>query len=264
MKSWIFDVDGVITDLYTKEVRHFEILEMIGDKLSNEIPVGIITGRALSTLERAIIDPLEKILKGDGRLDMLNYQGEFGGLTIEYHNGKKEVKVDFDYALPRKLISKGEEIINKYRSNVFFAPKQTFLTAEMHDKGNIAEFKSAQEEIAQEMKKLVEEFHLQNSVEVQNDQIAVNVKNKKLNKHLATNKFLSWLMHKKLNPDIFYVFGDNESDLQIGEELYENGKKLKFIYTGDKELKKYPFEIVKTKEKFDDGTVEYLSSYPNE
>ena len=172
--------------------------------------------------------------------------------------GKSPIRRDVSWILYD--YQKGKGIIEKFGDVVFFDLKKTFFTAEMKDGGNIEIFKARQKEIAEELQKLVEKSGLNDSVEVHQDTIAVNVKNKKLNKHLATQKFLEWLAIKKIEPDTFYVFGDSASDLQIGEELNNQGKKIKFIYTGAEDLGSLPFEIIKTQAKFDQGTVEYLLS----
>lgn len=259
MRSWIFDVDGVITDLYSKDVKYPQILDKIAFFLNESKPVGVITGRTDSTLERAIMEPLENLVEDSSALDLLCYQGEFGGLSITYSEGKKNINVDYDLSLPKELIAEGEEVINLYKDFVFFAPKQTFLTAEMHDEGDIEKFKSIQDELAQKLRELVDKFGLSKTVEVHNDQIAVNVKNKKLNKHLATKKYLNWLRDTDYEPEEFYVFGDNESDLEIGEELDKQGKKLEFIFVGDRRIGEYPFKVIKTKDKFTEGTLEFLN-----
>ncbi len=260
MKAWLFDVDGVITDINTKEVKYPQILQKIVERLINNEPVGIITGRTLPKIINKIIAPIEKMASSNNVLDLLSAQGEFGGSSIEYKNGERLILSEERFFLSEELIQKGKGIIEKFGDVVFFDLKKTFFTAEMKDGGNIEIFKARQKEIAEELQKLVEKSGLNDSVEVHQDTIAVNVKNKKLNKHLATQKFLEWLAIKKIEPDTFYVFGDSASDLQIGEELNNQGKKIKFIYTGAEDLGSLPFEIIKTQAKFDQGTVEYLLS----
>ena len=116
------------------------------------------------------------------------------------------------------------------------------------------------QKIVEKLSELVTKLGLGDEIEVHQDTIAVNVKNKRLNKHQATKKFLEWLATKEIEPELFYVFGDSQSDLQIGEELCDQGKKVKFIYTGKDDLGNLPFEVVRPSKLYDEGTLEYLKS----
>ncbi len=260
MICWIFDVDGVITDLYSKKVEYPQILHKISEKLLNGEPVGIITGRTLSKLLENIIKPIEEIAKDKNKLRLLHAEGEFGAASMGFENGELEISYDEVFSLPNELVVKGEQIINNYQDIVFFDQKKSFFTAEMKSGSDIQVFRDKQPEIAEKLKLLVSEFGLSSSLEIHQDTIAVNVKNKKLNKHLAADKFLKWLQSKNLNPGLYLVFGDSTSDLQIAEELHAQGKNVKFIHTGTNDLGEQSFEVIKTIAKFDKGTLEYLTS----
>ena len=47
MKAYIFDVDGVITSPYEKQVKENELLRIIAEKLKNSEPVAFNTGRTI-------------------------------------------------------------------------------------------------------------------------------------------------------------------------------------------------------------------------
>ena len=259
MKAWLFDVDGVITDLETKDVEHPEILERIVEKLKNE-PVGIITGRAFPWLLKRVINKIEDISFDKLVLDNLHIEAEFGGISVSYRNGEKQKTTEKELSLPSNLSEQLEFLAeNKFNELMFVDhEKITHFTAEMKKGIEMTLFKTAQRELTESLRKMIDTLGLTETVEIHEDAIATNVKNKKLNKHLATEKFLNWLKTKRYEPELFYVFGDSMSDLQIGEELHKQEKKVNFIYTGRDDVGNQPFEISKTKKHYDEGTLEYL------
>jgi len=259
MKAWIFDVDGVIANLQTKKVEHPQILEKIAEKLESHEPVGIFTGRTTETILNILLKPLERYVEKKSNLDFLVFEGEFGAASLRYKNGEKVLNYDMSFSPPEDLIEKGMKIISDYKYMVFFNSKKTFYTAEMNDDISIELFRTKQDEIAQKLQKIVNELNLSDKFEVHQDTIAINVKHKRLNKHLATQKFLTWLNSKNLNPDFYYAFGDSDSDFQIGQELFDQNKKLSFIYTGEKEIEDKPFSVIKVGG-FDKGALEYLKA----
>lgn len=261
MKTWIFDVDGVITNLQTRKVEHPEILDHIVQRLKSGEPVGIITGRELEWLRIGVVKEIENLVEDKNLLDLLCIECEFGGISVRHENGDSSKEKDKDFSIPQELISKLKEILSSEFGDVFFDPgKETHFTAEIKHELNPKDYDDRKEELAQKLQKVVDEMGLSDEIEVHVDALAVNVKHKKLNKHLATDKFLKWLHGKNIEPEIYYVFGDSKTDLQIAEELHSQNKKVKFIYTGKDDLGNLPFEIVRTTKHYDEGTLEYLLS----
>lgn len=99
-------------------------------------------------------------------------------------------------------------------------------------------------------------------IEVHEDQIAINVKNRNANKSYAVKQFLSWLQSKKNIPEKFTVFGDNISDLEMGTVLQAENLSFNFVYVGNKDdlnTTSISFKPIITQARFDKGTVEVLS-----
>ena len=257
MTAWIFDIDGVIVNFNTKKVEYPQILQKISNILERNEPVALISGRSISKVLDMVIEPIENLIKQKDKLDLLTFEGEFGAVSLKYTKNKQEINYDTEYSPPDELISEGKKISEEFSDYVFFDLKKTFFTGEIKNGVSNDSFKSVQPKIKEKLQKLIDDMSLSDLFEVHQDNNAVNVKNKKLNKHLATQKFLDWQNTKKINPEIYIVFGDSESDLQIGQELYDQGKNLEFIYTGEDEIEEKPFKIIKVG-KFDLGTLEYL------
>lgn len=259
MIAWVFDVDGVITSLQTRKVEHPKIIQKIVEKLERGEPVGIITGSELPWLLKNVIEPIEQQTRDKQILDLLHIETEFGGVSVTYLNGIKHESVDNRFSLPQELLEKAGKIVEvEFNDLVFIPPKQTHFTAELKWTIDPKDFKERQKKLAEKLQELVDELGLSEQVDIHQDALAVNIRNKKLNKHLAADKSLEWLSRKGLEPDFFYVFGDSQSDLEIGSELHNQGKKLKFIYTGKDDVENYPFEIIKSNKLYDEGTLEYL------
>ena len=260
MNAWLFDVDGVITNLQTRKVEHPQIIQKIVEKLQNNEPVGIITGRALPWFYNGVLSEIEGQAKPQD-LSNLFASPEFGAITINYTEGKRDENIDKTLLIPSSLIDGCKSIAGNYK-DVFYVDEEkiTHFTLAVHKGINENVFKTKQIELVKKLSELVTKLGLGDETEVHHDSIAINVKNKKLNKHLATQKLLTWLTGKNSNPELFYVFGDSQSDLQIGEELCDQGKKVKFIYTGKDDLGNLPFEVVRPSKLYDEGTLEYLKS----
>jgi histidinol phosphatase-like enzyme len=128
----------------------------------------------------------------------------------------------------------------------------------------IANFAKREHKIASVFRKIIRELKLEETVEIHEDRIAINIKRKISNKMFATKQFLAWLSYKNLHPEKFKAFGDAVSDLEIGHELRKNNLNFDFIYVGNpKDIKhQINFPIISTLEKFgketDEGTLDYL------
>lgn len=262
MNAWIFDVDGVITNLQTRKVEHPQIIQKIVEKLEAGEPVGIITGRSLPWLSERVLSLIEKQTKIPSVLNNLCVEAEFGAISVIYDHGQKNEAIEANLSISLEVLSQLEKLVKKDFSDVMFvdSDKRTHFTAEMKEGIEAGLFKQKQKELVKKLREILDRLAQVNQIEIHEDAIATNVKHIRLNKHLAADKFLKWLRTKGIEPEIFYVFGDSTSDLQIGEELNKQKKNVRFIYTGKDDLGNLPFEVVRPSKLFDEGTLEYLKS----
>ena len=260
--AWLFDVDGVITNPLEKAVTEPEIIPEIIKRLRANEPVSLVSGRALPWLLRTVVAKIEEQVQDRKLLDNLFVSAEFGGIAIYYQNGEQIKEVDEDVSLPHELIARASDIvINNYSNVAFVDPeKVTHFTAEMVKGVPMEDFKAGQAEFSAKFRDLVEEFGVDDDTEVHNDRIATNIKNRKLNKHLAVQKVLEWLNRNGSSPQIFHVFGDSHSDLEMGRELHDQGKNLRFIFVGEEYPGDQPFEVIH-QGNVDKGTLEYLQGH---
>lgn len=264
MNAYLFDVDGVLTDIKNRVVDKEELIAQIISKLQNGEPVGFITGRGLDWLSENAINALEAYIN-DKNLDVkllnnLYVSGEFGGVSMMHVNGERKIIVDENFAIPKNLREKLIEKIREYKDVVYpETEKQTMVSAPSYPETAERLFNEKKHEIIESLKKIIEGH---NEFEVHSDRYAINVKNKKADKHHATSLFIDWLKVKQFMPDKYFAFGDSISDLEIGQELYDRGLDMEFIFVGkaeELEGKNIQFPYIVTQADFDAGTLEYLT-----
>src|SRR5438128_1212128 len=103
MKAWLFDVDGVITDLKTKEINEPQILGNIVRKLEKREPVALVTGRSTGWLKGQLIPEIKSRLPIPNLKDSFFISGEFGGTSITYKNEKELEDIDQEIIVPRTI-----------------------------------------------------------------------------------------------------------------------------------------------------------------
>jgi hydroxymethylpyrimidine pyrophosphatase-like HAD family hydrolase len=271
MNAYIFDVDGVITDPQKRIITRPELIACIIRLLENENTIAFISGRALSWLKERIVNKLEEYIRNNNLsfslLDNIFISGEFGGSNIIFESGVFKEIINSGLKLNPGLVEQATKAAEQFSDIVFIDKyKQTQFTVEMQDAVNIIDFAKQENEIASVFRKIVKDLGLEETVEVHEDRIAVNIKYKSSNKMFATKQFIDWLNFKKFYPEKIKAFGDAVSDLEIGHELRKNNLNFDFIYVGNPEdiRTKTSFPVIFTKEKFgketDEGTLEFLKS----
>jgi hypothetical protein len=263
--AWIFDVDGVITNPQEKRITEPEILDQLVKRLEMEEPVALISGRAHKWITERIADNIEKRIGDNSLLDNLFISEEFGGSYSVFKKGIKKDYLNNNLSIMPEISIEVKKIVeNGYSDSMFVDPdKQTMLTIEMKDNFEIEKFRALQNELVLEIQKVVDQYDTKHELEINNDTIATNIKNKNSNKKYAVRQFLDILRTKKIKPQMFIVFGDSfGSDVQMPEEINSQNYPVKFMYMGPEKIdsSKYPFPTTQTKNKFDKGTLEILKT----
>jgi hydroxymethylpyrimidine pyrophosphatase-like HAD family hydrolase len=137
----------------------------------------------------------------------------------------------------------------------FDETKETMISTEFKKGSDLNKFHEEQKDLVEEMKKILD-FLGVNNLKIEPSIIATDIQNPHVGKDLGVERFLT-MIHGKPEPEEFATFGDSPSDLEMYKYLTKKGHKAKFIYVGNKEIEDGE-NIIKTKAKFDLGTVEYL------
>lgn len=270
MYAYIFDIDGVISDIHQRRITHPELTQRIISLLQNHT-VALISGRGLQWIQERITSKFLEYIQSknlnESLLDNLYVSGEFGGCQMVFKHGKPQKIVNANIRLDSDLIIRATEISNRFSDIVFIdQEKQTQFTVEMLQNITIDQFAKKENGMALAYQKIVDELKLSSIIEVNQDRIGINIRYKILNKLFATKKFLDWMKSMNFLIDKFKVFGDSPSDLEIGDELKKRGLSFDFIYVGNPaDIKReMEFEPIFTTKNFDkglsEGTLEYLKS----
>lgn len=255
MTAYLFDIDGVLTDLDKRQLSKQGIIDHIETKLSEGAIIGLISGRALSWIEKRILSVIRT------RSEQLYISAEFGGMTETFQGGKQHIVTNHDFALPKDLYMNLEKIGKQFEEYVFVDHgKKTQFTVEATYKKPESVYRSHKKEIGEVLQKAISGYP---QLEVLVDLLGTTVKHKMANKKFATSQFLIWMSEHHQEPEQFYAFGDSIADLEIGEELSHHNKKVTFIFVGNNEHinpSHFAFPIYFTKNKYDEGTIEFLES----
>jgi HAD superfamily hydrolase (TIGR01484 family) len=264
MNAYIFDVDGVITNPSLKLVEHKEILQKIANLLSSNNLIALNTGRSLSWVNERIILPLLQYISAKTNLKNLFAVGEKGGTWFNFDdNGAIQFHKDESISVPFDLQEKTKELIsNSFSDTMFYDDtKETMISTEMRDGFSIDEYKKNQKELIAKMAAILGEMQLAQTLKIDPTTIATDIENRMVGKDYAMERIIDWINHSGLKPEKFITFGDSKSDIPMAEKLYEHKLPVSFVYVGDDNLNtnSMRFPTITTKEKFDKGTLEYLT-----
>jgi hypothetical protein len=262
--AWIFDVDGVITSLQTRQIAQPQILDELIKRLRSGNIVAFITGRSHEWILKQVIRKLEDKINNKNILDNLFISEEFGGMQSYYKNGLRIDSENETFSVPNGIFIETKNIVKReFLDSMFIDPKISMASIEMKEDFPIDKFKILQKQLILEIQNILEKYDRGNIMEIHEDHIATNIKNKNANKRYAANQMLSWLSKKGINPEIYFVFGDNISDKQISDELFEKRLNVELVFVGDKnELKNSTpsYKTIIKDNKLDKGTLEFLKS----
>ena len=265
MNTYLFDIDGVLTNPHTPEIIQPHMIEILTTFLKRGIPMGFISGRPMWWLRDELIKKMEMEVTKENLdkkiLDLLYVAGEFGAVTAVHINGEKIEKLDEKYMIPNEIKDKLATYAQSIKDTVFIEKKQTLFTVHRNEGLSQEEFRKVKSEIIAKFKSILQNYP---EIEILSDPIAINVRHKKVNKTIATDNFISWLKDKKISPEKFFVFGDSLTDLEMAVELQKQQLPFEFIYVGkEEELNgiQYGFPITVTKAECDEGTIECLTAH---
>lgn len=257
MRAWIFDVDGVLTNLQTRDISQPTILSSLLQILTAHDLLTFNTGRDIAWVQRTILDHLQKMLPDPTLLSHSFIAGEKGG-TYQQYGMEEEIATDL--IVDQKIVENIKKLIHDEFSDCAFFDegKKTMVSIEMRRDTSPEVFALRQQELIPALKKLLIESEHPEEFVIDPALIAVDIQSKRAGKDLGVEHILTWVEEHKHQPDMFYCFGDSPTDLHMGTLLQEKNLPFSFIYVGDKPLEPTPFTPVLSEEKFDLGTAQAL------
>lgn len=267
--AWIFDVDGTLTNPELKIVE-VELLGEITKRLQKGEPVSFNTGRLLKWLVEKVIKPLQERVADKSILANLIVVSEKGGTWLTFGDeGERQEFIDSAIFTPQALQQSVRNLIDERYSQVMFydETKQTMISVEMKDGVTIQKYRPLQTLFKHDLEKLLRDFNLEDNYKIDTSSIAVDIQSVTVGKDLGARKILAWLRERMVSPKVFITFGDSQSDFAMPYEIHQQGFNVIFVFVGEKgELgaQNLPFEVTYTKFTHDQGTLDYLKSFPEE
>lgn len=260
MDCFIFDIDGVIVNLREKKVINIQLIDFIVKELERETPVIFITGRELNWLKSSVVNLITERVSDFSNKDNLFVAGEFGGDVLSFGGGKEIIQTE-KISLPDNFVNEANILTSEFSDVMEWSIKKTLYTSSIKPNKDLErQYRPAQLKIAEKYEILLNKYKLK-EFEVHKDYVAVNIRHKGIDKSFATKKAIKWIYEKKYRVEVFRAFGDSSSDLEIGEELKKQGVNFEFIFVGDSNTlpNNISFPVHVTEDKFEKGTLEYLS-----
>src|SRR5579871_1078834 len=155
--TFIFDVDGVITDPHTK-IPNPLIISFIVNELQKHKPVAIGTGRSAMWLQERLIPLIQNQLSDVSLIDYLFLAGEKGSVTLTFLHGSPVTHIDEGVVIPDEIRQKIQKKVKEYPT-IFDNGKKTMVSIEIEggeDEGKIKKEKEALDAIALWIDKVIQ------------------------------------------------------------------------------------------------------------
>lgn len=252
---WVFDIDGVITDLATKKPNE-EVVSYIAKLLEKDI-VCFNTGRSFSWIQQNLVSRLGNITS-PAHLSNVFFAFEQGGGWAEFENGAQKQEYDKNLLISNEFIEPIKTLVQKTKTMFLDDTKKTMVSIEMKDGADIREFTHEREKIMPQLEQLVDRINPQ--LKITPGAIAVDIMNRFEGKNLGMLRLLEFFEREKITPERCICFGDSPTDLEMADELTLAKIPVEFVYVGTDELIQTSYTVHKTSEKYSLGTLEFLKA----
>ncbi len=258
--AWLFDIDGVLTDLLNRNISE-KLIKIVARLNKSKQPVTFITGRSYAWLAQRVLNLLQK--EADIDLSLIFCSCEKGGVSVTFDsNGKTTLKIVESLKVPNFVQKEVEDLVSaRFSKTMFYDPKLTMATAEAREDVANSSFIEEQKELDKELQEMIAGHNLQKSLKIYSAPIATDVESANVTKAIGTKQFLIWLKKKSIHPKKIYAFGDRLADIEMARFLYAQNQRVTFIFTGDKSQLddlNFPFKFIVPKKLHTSGTLEYL------
>jgi hypothetical protein len=277
----LLDVDGVITNPIEKKVTEEGLFEDIIKALESGFPVALNTGRSNEWMIERVILPLNERVSDKSLLKNFFAVGEKGLTWTSYNNegdlvegvfdreGKQvegfDTSVFLDPQTSEHFTRLEKEvrllIDTQYGDSTFYdETKKAMISTEMLDGYDQAAYSQEQIGFTSKLAALLQKEGLDRKFNIDPTTIATDIQVPEAGKHLGARRILDWLNAKGISPERFIAIGDSASDLEMADELHNQGKNVEFKYVnpGKALTVEKPYPVVTTNEAFGHGTAEVL------
>lgn len=255
---YIFDVDGVLSDVFVDEIDA-EILSIIAKKINDGEKVAFNTGRNSTYILEKIITPLRKFILHKSSLDNVLIVSEMGGEQTTFNKGIPTTD-HTEFSMKAADIQTAKRIFEEgnYKTIKLEHDKATMVSASTVKGSKQSEFIAERENLHERLSKAF----VGKPVEITTTVGSVDLFAQGAGKKGGAKIIANWLKgHTKITHDEFVCFGDSPSDYVMAVYFTELGMNVKFIFTGKDEqmpVERVGVPIIKTVKLYSAGTKDYL------
>jgi len=236
MRSYLFDVDGVLLDETGDTKFHPELIDELINRLKNGSLVGLNTGRSLSHLRESILPYINTHATQKER-ELLFIAAEKGTVVCTWNTlGEQLISVDSSFAVPENLRTYLRDWINtnKFGEFLFYdTSKQSMASFELKPSHNPRELSSALPMILSELTTILKRFDLDGIFRMDTTKISIDVEHMKAGKELGTTRFIQFCTQKNCAPSDMWIFGDSRMDLAMLETCKTHDIPSRLFFLGD-------------------------------
>ncbi len=266
-KAYMFDCDGVLTDLDSQELRYTEILDRTIALLDNNA-VSLCSGRPSKWIIDELLNPLihriDETQKSRDLLKNLVVIAESGGVIVEIDNqGELKSYKDTAHSVPTNMQDIIRTLIDvKYGNAIKFdEDKESMATAVKRREATKDEFEKARVSFMKDAELLLKQYLESGDYTMDPTAIAVDFKHKDVDKRRAAEFFVDSLRRKGISVKRFEVVGDSSSDILMAVGLEQEGKIVSYQHVGKDPIEnpeQYTFPVIHRLRTNDQLMLDYL------
>lgn len=256
----VFDLDGVITNPENSNVNS-SLVEQMYFHLKAGYKIAVNTGRSYDWVEKNLVNYLKS--QGDDTIfERLIIVCEKGGEMVTITPTDTRImpsrfaldKQDYDIT---KSVT--DALMPKLTTMFWDDTKRTMATIEKLPKADLATFHLEQKILTSA---LTSKLH-NDSIRIDATTIATDVESIEAGKYAGAELIFEWAKQNFPEIDSFVCYGDSISDYDMARCFASYSANVTFVYVGKKsdEIKVAEnIRLVVTAQKFDQGTLEYLTN----
>ena len=257
----MFDVDGVITEPFSKRINP-AIINFIAAKLDANIPISVYTGRSYDFVDTRVVQLLKRSVSALTKLDNLVISSEVGMHNVTFRSGTPVEHIDKTYNIPDTL-KKTVANLTKGTSGIFIDPtKQCMMTIESEGGSDTNELDKQHTTLNSLEKSLGKILQNYPSLYLLRHVISLDILDKRASKKLSARFFVNFLKNRKSDNRNYIIFGDSTSDMAASDELNDQGYPVRFVYVGKGDTPTAAYAVYTIPGVyFDEATVQVLERF---
>ncbi|MCA9327649.1 HAD hydrolase family protein [Candidatus Saccharibacteria bacterium] len=253
---YVFDVDGVLRDI--GEGMNLEVIARIAQLLHDGAHVAINTGRNQKRMHM-VLDPLHDAVKDSHDLDHFMMATEMGGVIFTFQSGKHTTS-NTQFKLDAALKERANRMYHPDKHDTMeISEKDSMATFVIREGADRDRFTAQRDEL---VKQLEAEFTDADVVILPNLE-SIDVHAPHAGKQAGAQVIYEWLNQvSDITHDDFICFGDNNNDYDMARWFAEQGRRVRFVFTGRNLDVEYhaAVEVIDTDGLYTKGTLEFLDT----